>query len=80
MLAFCFISSTDAFQHVKDNISEVDGAVSETDLVFLKGLLDNPAVKQMIKVSEIRIFQRCFSSNDSRETCKKGQQKLISFE
>lgn len=53
MLDFCFISFTDAFQHVKDNISEVDGAVSETDLVFLKGLLDNPAVKQMIKVRKI---------------------------
>lgn len=47
---FCLFSFTDAFQHVKDNISEADGVVSETDLVFLKGLLDNPAVKQMIKV------------------------------
>lgn len=51
MFAFCLISFTDAFQHVKDNLSEVDGGVNETDLVFLKGLLENPAVKQMIKVS-----------------------------
>jgi len=39
-----------AFQHVRDNLDELEGA-NETDLVFLKGLLDNPAVKQLIQVS-----------------------------
>jgi hypothetical protein len=39
-----------AFHHVRENLDDLDGTANETDLVFLKGLLDNPAVKQMIKV------------------------------
>lgn len=43
----------EAFQHVRDNVDENDSSVgaNETDLVFLKGILDSPAVTQFIKVS-----------------------------
>lgn len=48
-----FFSIAEAFQHVRENLIEElngkDGA-NETDLVFLKGLLDSPAVTQLIKV------------------------------
>lgn len=42
----------DAYQHVKENLSELNGkaGANETDLVFLRGLLDSPAVTQLIKV------------------------------
>lgn len=41
-----------AFQHVRENVSELDSraGANETDLVFLKGLLDSPAVKQLMQV------------------------------
>ncbi|CRK87482.1 CLUMA_CG001283, isoform A [Clunio marinus] len=41
-----------AFQHVRENISDLEGTANETDLVFLQGLLDNPAVKQLIKIQD----------------------------
>lgn len=47
-LVFVFIAA--AFQHVQSNLSELESSANETDLVFLKGLLDNPAVKQLIQV------------------------------
>lgn len=47
----------DAFQHVKENLSDLENAANETDLVFLKGLLDNPAVKQLIKVRKLDWLQ-----------------------
>ena len=42
-----------AFQHVRENLGELNSRVGadETDLVFLKGLLDSPAVTQLMKVS-----------------------------
>jgi hypothetical protein len=44
---------TEAFQHVRENFSELESVAvaNDTDLVFLKGLLDNPAVSQLIQVS-----------------------------
>lgn len=46
-------SFSDAFQYVKDNLAELENSgAQDTDLVFLKGLLDNPAVSEAIKVSE----------------------------
>lgn len=47
-----FLYISDAYQHVKDNLIELNGkaGVDETDLVFLRGLLDSPAVTQLIKV------------------------------
>ena len=46
-----------AFQHVRENVSELDSraGANETDLVFLKGLLDSPAVKQLIHVRQNNI-------------------------
>ena len=42
---------TAAFQHVRNNLSELEETANDTDLAFLKGLLDNPAVSEAIKVS-----------------------------
>lgn len=46
----------EAFQHVSEHVDEIDAkaGASETDLVFLKGILDSPAVTQIIKVSRER--------------------------
>ncbi|CAO1381367.1 unnamed protein product [Diamesa tonsa] len=43
-----------AFQHVRENVSELDSraGANETDLVFLKGLLDSPAVKQLMQIQD----------------------------
>lgn len=43
---------TAAFRHVRDNIEEIDVDAHDTDLIFLKGLLDSPVVKSLVKVSE----------------------------
>jgi hypothetical protein len=38
---------------VRDNLAELESSgAQDTDLVFLKSLLDNPAVSEAIKVSE----------------------------
>lgn len=44
-----------AFQHVRDNMDEINNHVKakETDIIFLKNLMDNPTVKSLIKVSWI---------------------------
>ncbi|XP_050427061.1 protein PALS2 [Adelges cooleyi] len=41
-----------AFQHVRDNIDEINHHVKakETDIIFLKTLMDNPTVESIIKV------------------------------
>lgn len=56
---FCFF--LDAYQHVKENLSELNGkaGANETDLVFLRGLLDSTAVTQLIKVSHIKKKNLC---------------------
>ncbi|XP_058061560.1 protein PALS2 isoform X1 [Anopheles bellator] len=43
-----------AFQHVRDNLTERNGRseANETDLVFLQGILANPAVTQLIKIQD----------------------------
>lgn len=45
--------SLDAYQHVKNNLDDLEdrAGANENDLVFLQGLLDSPAVTQLIKVS-----------------------------
>lgn len=42
-----------AFNHVKDNITELNGraGANETDLIFLKGLMDSSVLKSLVKVS-----------------------------
>lgn len=49
---FLFFVSA-AFQHVRDNIDELDGTdgINETDLVFLKGLMDSPVFQNLVKVT-----------------------------
>lgn len=44
-----------AFQHVRENIDELEGknGINETDLLFLKGLMDSPVMKSLVKVSPI---------------------------
>jgi len=47
-----------AFQHVRDNMDEINYHVKakETDIIFLKTLMDNPTVESLIKVSLIYGF------------------------
>nr|XP_029714934.1 uncharacterized protein LOC115258720 isoform X2 [Aedes albopictus]XP_029714935.1 uncharacterized protein LOC115258720 isoform X2 [Aedes albopictus] len=47
-----------AFQHVRDNVEDLSekSEANETDLVFLQGILQNPAVTQMIKVSRLKLL------------------------
>lgn len=42
-----------AFNHVKENITELNGraGANETDLIFLKGLMDSSVLKSLVKVS-----------------------------
>lgn len=49
--SLCFLFQA-AFEHVRDNIDELDGkfAVDETDLIFLKGLMDSPVLQSLVKV------------------------------
>lgn len=41
-----------AFMHVRDNIEELGKVADDTDLLFLKGLLDSPVVTSLVKVSD----------------------------
>ncbi|XP_044740601.1 protein PALS2 isoform X2 [Chrysoperla carnea] len=43
-----------AFNHVKDNITELNGraGANETDLIFLKGLMDSSVLKSLVKVQD----------------------------
>ncbi|XP_043288288.1 protein PALS2 isoform X2 [Venturia canescens] len=46
-------SHTAAFMHVRDNIEELGKvAADDTDLLFLKGLLDSPVVNSLVKLQE----------------------------
>jgi len=42
---------------VKEHLTELDTQANDTDLVFLKGLLDNPAVAEAIRVSFIMLIR-----------------------
>ncbi|XP_012262525.2 MAGUK p55 subfamily member 2 [Athalia rosae] len=41
-----------AFMHVRENIEELGKVADDTDLLFLKGLLDSPVVTSLIKVQD----------------------------
>ncbi|OAD60842.1 hypothetical protein WN48_04657 [Eufriesea mexicana] len=45
-------STSAAFMHVRDNLEELGKVADDTDLLFLKGLLDSPVVTSLVKVSE----------------------------
>ncbi|XP_020277840.1 MAGUK p55 subfamily member 6 isoform X3 [Pseudomyrmex gracilis] len=45
-------STSAAFMHVRDNIDELGKVADDTDLLFLKGLLDSPVVTSLVKVQE----------------------------
>nr|XP_029714933.1 uncharacterized protein LOC115258720 isoform X1 [Aedes albopictus] len=53
-----FANGYAAFQHVRDNVEDLSekSEANETDLVFLQGILQNPAVTQMIKVSRLKLL------------------------
>ena len=46
---------------MRGNLDDLTGnaGANETDLVFLKGLLDSPAVKQLFKVSFLSSLKNC---------------------
>lgn len=48
----CTVTVPAAFMHVRDNIEELGKVADNTDLLFLKGLLDSPVVTSLVKVSE----------------------------
>lgn len=48
----CVIAVPAAFMHVRDNLEELGKVADDTDLLFLKGLLDSPVVTSLVKVSE----------------------------
>ncbi|XP_015174510.1 PREDICTED: MAGUK p55 subfamily member 6 isoform X2 [Polistes dominula] len=41
-----------AFMHVRENLEELGKVANDTDLLFLKGLLDSPVVNSLVKVQE----------------------------
>ncbi|XP_076290333.1 MAGUK p55 subfamily member vari isoform X2 [Lasioglossum baleicum] len=45
-------STSAAFMHVRDNLEELGKVADDTDLIFLKGLLDSPVVNSLVKVQE----------------------------
>ncbi|KAK2581825.1 hypothetical protein KPH14_002293 [Odynerus spinipes] len=47
-----FKSASAAFMHVRDNLEELGEVADDTDLLFLKGLLDSPVVTSLVKVQE----------------------------
>ncbi|XP_065080151.1 protein PALS2 isoform X2 [Ochlerotatus camptorhynchus] len=49
-----FANGYAAFQHVRENLEDLNekSEANETDLVFLQGILQNPAVTQMIKIQD----------------------------
>ena len=47
----CVVTVPAAFMHVRDNIEELGKVADDTDLLFLKGLLDSPVVTSLVKVS-----------------------------
>ncbi|XP_061511965.1 protein PALS2 isoform X2 [Anopheles gambiae] len=49
-----FANGHAAFQHVRENLTDLNGRseANETDLVFLQGILANPAVTQLIKIQD----------------------------
>lgn len=48
----CLVTVPAAFMHVRDNLEELGKVADDTDLLFLKGLLDSPVVTSLVKVSE----------------------------
>lgn len=48
----CVVVVPAAFMHVRDNLEELGKVADDTDLLFLKGLLDSPVVTSLVKVSE----------------------------
>lgn len=43
-----------ALENLRDNIDELDGksGIDETDLIFLKGLMDSPVMQRLVKVQD----------------------------
>ncbi|XP_054708335.1 protein PALS2-like isoform X2 [Uloborus diversus] len=52
-----------AFQHVRDNIEDLNGRVGarNTDIIFLKGLMESPVVCSLVKVQD-QLEENCQSS------------------
>jgi hypothetical protein len=50
MRLFCLVAA--AFMHVRENIEDLNGRVgaNDTDLIFLKGLMDSPIMRSLVKV------------------------------
>ncbi|XP_022160059.1 MAGUK p55 subfamily member 6 isoform X2 [Myzus persicae] len=61
-----------AFQHVRDNMDEINYHVKakETDIIFLKTLMNNPTVESLIKVqNSLEEYDTCVpEANNSKQT------------
>ncbi|XP_018569320.1 uncharacterized protein LOC108909461 [Anoplophora glabripennis] len=51
-----------AFQHVRENIDDLDGknGINETDLIFLKGLMDSPVLTNLVKTAGEIVLRRAY--------------------
>ncbi|KYB27656.1 hypothetical protein TcasGA2_TC033081 [Tribolium castaneum] len=66
----------DAFRHVRESIEYIDGTsgINETDLIFLKGLMDSPIMKNLVKVST---QQQCYRQKWTASLYKVLNGKMI---
>ncbi|KAF5308813.1 hypothetical protein FQR65_LT06046 [Abscondita terminalis] len=50
----CYFLVSAALENLRDNIDELDGkcGIDETDLIFLKGLMDSPVMQRLVKVQD----------------------------
>lgn len=63
----CAVAVPAAFMHVRDNIEELGKVADDTDLLFLKGLLDSPVVTSLVKVSDPYLETESRSGRSSYE-------------
>ncbi|KFM80756.1 MAGUK p55 subfamily member 6, partial [Stegodyphus mimosarum] len=63
-----------AFQHVRENIEDLNGKVGarDTDIIFLKGLMESPVVSSLVKVQD-----QLEDSSESVQPVSIGNSKLL---
>lgn len=65
--------------HVKNNIQQLRSVAEDTDLLFLKELLDSPVVNSLVKVSTINAISKInfFIHTFTRNYLFKNHKKTI---
>lgn len=75
----CLVTVPAAFMHVRDNLEELGKVADDTDLLFLKGLLDSPVVTSLVKVSEQQFSILRHLPSISIVTIKSTRDRKISY-